>query len=288
MNYLGYVFRDIRLSKNYSLKEVSKGIISVSFLSKFERGNSDISLSKFSLLLDRLNLTLEEFMFISNDYKPTHLENILNNIKRAYENNDLALLLKIEEEEHEKWLKYNITSYLYNSIMIKALAHNLDSTIIFQKDDLINISDYLFSVDNWGFYEIMLFGNTMHILNKDLVITLSKELTQKTEVYKNIKKFNEEVIKVLLNTIVFCVEANKGKETQQFIQYVEKISEGTDFYFEKTKLMFLKGIYNIATGNQTIGTEMAQNAIQTMRFLGDINLANNHELYLEEKLAIIK
>ena len=39
MKNLGYVFRNIRIDKNYSLKEVAEGILSVSFLSKFERGD---------------------------------------------------------------------------------------------------------------------------------------------------------------------------------------------------------------------------------------------------------
>src|SRR5690606_10637976 len=105
---------------NYSLKEVSEGIMSTSFLSKFERGESEISLSKFYLLLDRLSLTLEEFSLIANDFRPTKLEVLMNNVRKAYENNNINLLLKLAKEENLKWEEFGFHSFRYNSILIKA------------------------------------------------------------------------------------------------------------------------------------------------------------------------
>ena len=44
---MGALLKKIRLSKNLTLKELASDYLSVSFLSKFERGESDISLSRF-------------------------------------------------------------------------------------------------------------------------------------------------------------------------------------------------------------------------------------------------
>ena len=41
---MGALLKKIRLSKNLTLKELASDYLSVSFLSKFERGESDISL----------------------------------------------------------------------------------------------------------------------------------------------------------------------------------------------------------------------------------------------------
>ena len=57
---MGALLKKIRLSKNLTLKELASDYLSVSFLSKFERGESDISLSRFFLLLDK-----NDFFFVS-------------------------------------------------------------------------------------------------------------------------------------------------------------------------------------------------------------------------------
>lgn len=136
MDNLGRIFRDIRIGKNYSLKQVSEGIMSTSFLSKFERGETEISLKRFYLLLDRLSLTLEEFSFISNDFRPSRLENLMSEVRKAYENNNVKLLLKLEKEENLKWEKYGVDNYRYNSIVIKALAIDLNKDGTIDNNDI--------------------------------------------------------------------------------------------------------------------------------------------------------
>lgn len=284
MENLGFIFRNIRLDRNYSLSEVSEGILSASFLSKFERGDSDISLSKFYLLLERLNVTMEEFSFISNDYKPTQIEVLMRNVRVAYENNNLKLLIKFEQVELEKLKKYNFKSYKYNAIMIRALAHDLDKDIEIKNTDIKSLNNYLFNIENWGLYEIMLFGNSMSILSIDSIITFSKEILNKTQMYSSIRKNKEHLIRVLLNTIIYCIDLNKVTSASYFINSAEKIIEQSDFYFEKIKLLYLTGIYKIIIGNDAVGVQICKNAIQIMYDLNDINAANNHEEYLNEKM----
>lgn len=51
---IGSLTKKIRLSKKLSLKDVAGDYLSVSFLSKFERGESEISLSRFLCILENL------------------------------------------------------------------------------------------------------------------------------------------------------------------------------------------------------------------------------------------
>ena len=74
---MGALLKKIRLSKNLTLKELASDYLSVSFLSKFERGESDISLSRFFLLLDKLDVSIEEFYGILSQDNPTHTEKLL-------------------------------------------------------------------------------------------------------------------------------------------------------------------------------------------------------------------
>lgn len=57
----GPVFKAFRESKGYQAQEVAEGIVSVQFLRRFEKGEADIRLSNFSLLLGRINVSFNDF-----------------------------------------------------------------------------------------------------------------------------------------------------------------------------------------------------------------------------------
>ena len=115
---MGALLKKIRLSKNLTLKELASDYLSVSFLSKFERGESDISLSRFFLLLDKLDVSIEEFYGILYQDNPTHTEKLLENASKAYYQNDVLLLQKYAGEERHKFELTQEKSFLYNSIML--------------------------------------------------------------------------------------------------------------------------------------------------------------------------
>src|SRR5699024_10854915 len=105
-----------REEKGYSLRQVSKGILSASFLSKFERGESDISLSHFLRIIDRLNITLDEFSFAANGYQLSELDQLRADITFADQQNKQERLKNIQRKEYEKWEIYELDAYLCNAI----------------------------------------------------------------------------------------------------------------------------------------------------------------------------
>ena len=65
MENIGGTFRLLRKSKHLSLDAVGKGIVTTSFLSRFERGQYDISVQNLNRLLERINVTWSEFVYIN-------------------------------------------------------------------------------------------------------------------------------------------------------------------------------------------------------------------------------
>lgn len=284
MNKIGHVFRTIRLAKNLSLKDIAQGDISVSFLSKFERDESDISLSKFYSLLNKMNITLEEFRFIANDYKLMEHEVMLDNVRSAYESNNIILLETLKKKELAKYSETKRNTYKLNSIMISALVCDLRNQYDISAEDKTYLSDYLLSVETWGYYENILFGNSLSILTLDSVILFSKEILKRSKLYMNLNVNRDEVVGILLNATVFCIKGNRISESLYFIKIVDEMLENKVLYFEKTKLLFLKGLYDIKTQKKEKGIEKCKSAIQIMHDLGSILLAVNHEEYLEKFL----
>ena len=57
---IGAAFRELRLQKGYTLKYAARGIVSVQFLSQFERGQSSISLARLAALLTNIRVSVVE------------------------------------------------------------------------------------------------------------------------------------------------------------------------------------------------------------------------------------
>lgn len=283
MSNIGTIFKKIRLDKKYSLKQVSEGILSLSLLSKFERNESDITITKFFLLIDRLNLTLEEFSFILNDFKSSNLEEKMKEINKAHSNNNLSYLINLEKEELQEWNTSNKITHRLNAIMIRAIANDLDKSVSNNQKEISFLINYLFEIDNWNMYEIILFGNSMRVFNKETVMLLSKEMLKKTYIYSDTKKMKEELVRVIINTIIFCLEERELDSVNFFLIAIEKIlGENSTYYFEKTKLLYLKGLYNLLINNTNKGKLMCLEAISIMKTLGNSNLSHNHEKYMNE------
>src|SRR5690625_3968964 len=103
MDNYGETFRTIREQKGYTMKQVAEGIVSISFLSKFERGDSEISLSSFIKLLQRVSVTFEEFQFLHENNQIDLLELFFREAGDAYLNRDLTKLDQLKKQELEKW-----------------------------------------------------------------------------------------------------------------------------------------------------------------------------------------
>lgn len=168
--------------------------------------------------------------------------------------------------------------------MISALVCDLRNQYDISAEDKTYLSDYLLSVETWGYYENILFGNSLSILTLDSVILFSKEILKRSKLYMNLNVNRDEVVGILLNATVFCIEGNRISESLYFIKIVDEMLENKVLYFEKTKLLFLKGLYDIKTQKKEKGIEKCKSAIQIMHDLGSILLAVNHEEYLEKFL----
>ena len=61
MQNLGEVFKELRKSRNVSLQEATGGEFTYSMLSKFERGEADLSSMKLITAVDNIHSDLNEF-----------------------------------------------------------------------------------------------------------------------------------------------------------------------------------------------------------------------------------
>ncbi|QAS70024.1 hypothetical protein DLJ48_05530 [Oenococcus sicerae] len=143
---LGQTFRHIRQNKHFSSKEVCAGIVSRSFLYKFEQGESDIAVSKLLQLLSRIAVSFDELTWAAN-HKLNFESAFYIDLFIAIENHDQRKLATLAQGSNSNSLSARLTKNL--AALYVENAENKKAKCRF-------IYNYLLSVDNWNRYELQL------------------------------------------------------------------------------------------------------------------------------------
>lgn len=178
MENIGESFRELRQERGFTLKSLSDGIVSFSYLSKFEKGKSQITLVNFIQLAQRLNMTIDEILYFSN-IEMINYVGFFKKISFAYSNSDLAALKQHLKTEENLYEKTRINYHKYNSIMISVIINNLDNDFCIPENDAELLVDYVVKCSFWTTYEVSLFGNILPLFSEELLTILLEEVKKR-------------------------------------------------------------------------------------------------------------
>lgn len=255
----GEVFRIIRTSQNLTLKEVSNGIISLSYLGKFETGKTNITLNTFIKLLHRLNINIDEFIFFCNS-SLYNFDELAFQITEAYRTQNISQLLELKDNEFQLYTLTKQKSHQINSIMIAGAIVDLNPSYFISKDDLKTLSDYLLQVPFWSSYNLFVFSCSHAIISLYLLATLVSEIA-KLDNNKMIGFSKPRELIFLFHHSAFTFLRNDQlPQAIQAFTYAKKLLK-SGYFFEKNRSLFLSGLIEITQGNIYEGLKLANNAI---------------------------
>lgn len=146
---LGKILREIRQGKQISICSIADEYLSKSQISRFEREESEISCARLINILDKLHISIDEFLSLNTTYTNTkNFDDLIQYIRRKYSSQNINEIMN---------LLSNNSGFNFNSFektMIKSIAHSLDSSISPTKNEIFQLTDYLFKIEKWGRYEI--------------------------------------------------------------------------------------------------------------------------------------
>lgn len=285
--YYGEYFRILRNEKRMSIIEASKGILSLGQLSKFERGLNEITVSKFVKLLNRINVTLEEFDLLCNDFENSNLQQLVKDIRKSYTNRDTEELLRLSNDEFSKWKTTRNINNRYNYIMISIMNDELNERKTIKDDDVQILIDYLGSIDDWTYYEMVLFGNSISAIPINTVIIWSEKLSHKTTFFQSNNKHRKIIIHILLNANLTCLLNDKVEKSHQFQQEIDNLINSETYLYEKNLLMYSEGLYLLKLNNIDEGTKKVTKALDFCRELKSYKLVDSYTTYFDEIMASI-
>ncbi len=282
-NDLGVTLRELRQSKRMTLADTAKGIVSLPFLSKYERGKSDISATNFLELLNRLNVNLREFDEKNSRINQRSQKVFLSEYNEAVVSNDAYLFDQLINKEQSFFQQDGNYRHAHNIILMKQWMNSING-LPFNHDQVKVLTSYLLQVEDWSHYELELFGNGLFCFPIDIVSFLCQSAFKKATAFSKIITNRNELALIAINVIVKSLESNNLNQIDSIIAAADSSLSGTKFYYEKNKLNFVKGLYAIRTGDKENGTKLANDAIKIMYSLGSHHTAKAHQDELKKYL----
>ena len=285
MQNLGEVFKELRKSRNVSLQEATGGEFTYSMLSKFERGEADLSSMKLITALDNIHSDLNEFMYLVRGFSQKKVLAFQENLWELYDREGIDSLHSLYEETTQKYRSSGETSYLLQMIRIKSLLVFFDSEIRATDEELTFLYDYFFTIDIWGNYELELFSTISTLFPLPLYFKYSREMLQKTDLLGSLPSNKVGIDTILINGLFKAIEEKDKLKADYFIFQIEKRELPESQAYLKIIYMIAKGYYDTIFKLENKGLEKIQRGITILQDLEYIDSARYYENYFANQLS---
>ena len=267
MENFGAVLKDIRISKNFRLKDLACNEISESTISRFENGVTKLSINHFYILLDRLGTSFSEFEELVHCYYSQkvcfwgELENAVNS-SDIFLLQELVQKIELRQKQEKSLCNYHIK--LITEQQINRLAN-----LPYNSSKCNELIKYLLSVDTWMEYELKLFYNSVFFMNTKTISLLYRIVIKKTRHFLKTETGARRVIPLYLFNLELLLKNNLLDSAQFFIDDLENLLTRQGYYFEKNYLLFLRGVYHIKTNRVEIGKKECSKAMKIFKEYND-------------------
>lgn len=268
---LGKYIRTVRKSKGLTLKELGEGIVSSTFLSKFERGQFSITADKFLSLLARLNIGPYEFY---NDFLALYKKNqhhFIERLNKAKREKNIHLVQQLINQEQADYKKDGHYRHLHNIIILKQLANQLIN-LDFDQKQIQQIVKYLSHIDEWTSYEIDLLTNAAFCLSADQLSFFANQFFRKMKDHSYNDVYNQKIYHFMINMINRFIELGDFYHAKQYTDKLEEKLLGTRYFYEINLVKYLHGLIAIKEGNIDEGKAMTKEAIELMNYFNHFEM----------------
>ena len=280
---LGQTFKELRNNRHIPLKQVADHRVSLSQLSRFERGESELSVSKFLAALENIHVEVKEFMDALSGYQHSEQIRFMSQLIDLEYRRDIEGFRQMQAKETEKFREHPDRQWhQLNSILLQGFICKCDDSIPFPKEDLDLVTDYLFATENWNIYELILIGNLYLFIEIPLLHLMGQEILKRRHFYKEIATHRHLVLMTMLNIWETCLHRDALDIANFYQQEVQKLIKNETKLYEKTIFLFLKGLQAYKSGQVLDGIEDMKNAIQICDWLDSTHIAQNFKTDFEK------
>ena len=188
---------------------------------------------------------------------------------------------KILRDQQKEKFQENPTVYQYhlNMILAQSFISKCDPQIPFPKEYIDEVADYLFMVEEWKTYELILIGNIYLFFDIPVLHRMGMEIMKRTQVRGTTRTV---AIITLLNIFETCLHRGALEEAGYYKDNIPSWIKDETRLYERNLYHFLVGLYEYKMGEAEPGIEKMRQAIQIYEWLGCKNLAENYKKDMRE------
>jgi Rgg/GadR/MutR family transcriptional activator len=271
----GDVFKEIRIDRGYSQKYVAEGIMGQSAYSKVERNEIEPTFRKWLLILEKLNVSVEEFQYILNKQNLTEKEKLITEFFSLNYNHpdNLELLkdklvayLKVDED----YLLRDIF-YACESLIALNTTQSVEKAQLFAK----KIWERLEKFDKWYLLDIRLINTILFIFPIDVAVNIGERATKQLIPYNNLKEADVLLINIEVNLSVLLIDEQKYPEALSYLEKVIPLCRKYQKYNQLAIAYSRKGIILQKTGKIDEGSEHIAKAYSILNAIEDTKLIDD-------------
>ena len=282
MKNLGKVFKELRESRKISLRKATGGRFSVSLLSRFENGKSEISAQKLFVALENIHANVEELLFLARGFHQDANSEFRNQLFKAVNPKDLTSLHTLYQREYQQIpFSKDKQEHILNAILIKSYMKAIDETITLTSEEERVLHDYLFSVEIWGLYELSFFSSCSPLLSVQLLTKYTREMLRKSDFLQGVGKNRNMMHTLLLNGFMTCIEADDFTNALYFKKQIEKnFFEENETYF-RIVYLWAEGLLDSKQGRVEDGQRKMEDAVRIFEMIGCSKSADYYRSAIE-------
>lgn len=227
---LGELYRELRVARGLKLKDVARGNVSLSQLSKFENGQTMLAADKLLVAISGIHMSFAEFGHALNHYQESPFFAVGKQIAKLQLKGDVEGLKQLLNtlEDTETFDTYN----RLNRIDVASAIHSLDPNYEIADEDKKFLTDYLYGIEEWTEYELYIFGNTMAILSDADLIFLGKAFAERDKFYLSLPQHKKTAELTFLNIIFALIDREEFYYTTFFIDKLEKLLNYNELFIK--------------------------------------------------------
>ncbi|GHU39744.1 positive transcription regulator [Bacilli bacterium] len=277
---IGPIFSILREVKNLTLKDVTSNEFSIAQESKFERGETSLTIDKFMILLENSQIALDEFNDFFENYSLSEEYTFHEELREAHRLKDLSRIRKWLNYWEKEVKKNPDKKYLDLNCRATKIALALTSGVSPLNEDIVFLMNYLEDIKQWGRYELWLFSICQHYLDDNMLEYYGTDIFKKSHFYKNIHQNQQMVIRTILNLLNSWLYRKNLSNALIYINRVKSIGISIEFFEEAISLRYLEGHYRFLLGDDD-GKEIMIDCVKDIEKYGYTQEAA--ELYQEIK-----
>lgn len=250
----GSVFKALRCSKNYKLKEVASKTLSISQISKFENGSSSLTIDRFFEATQNIQVSLSEFETAYQNYLMMPDFVLRNDYEKAFGRKDISKI-----KEYISKLNYKTKQYpnnkrwpIENIVLENMLAAISDFKLSGKEIDRNQsiLESYFNQIDFFSKYEIWVLSHTHNLLDPKTKRNIIQKSFHNTQFISGNVERRRLMLKLYIDLLKRSLEDGEMVESQIYIQFLEDMGItglGTTEYdlWERLVVKFYKGMYKV-------------------------------------------